>query len=227
MRAPPESKRIAADAYIHSLAHALLTLSTHHAHLTDHTSTLSTLRTLLAHDLQTLQTTLRFITSAPALAPPPASLPRQTADYARQTKQLLPKLQEYADRLAALPLPTTASAGGGGAEGRPASPTKQQHARTRSRGGPANPYDTPGAAAQHLASAQAGPLSSANLHALARAEDEVAALRLGVARLEARVRAYRDLPPEREEARAVVREREAVLAGLRERRDGGFEALVG
>ncbi|KAL1618937.1 hypothetical protein SLS56_010354 [Neofusicoccum ribis] len=141
----------------------------------------------------------------------------ETADYVRQTKQLLPKLDEYATRLAAL-----------GAADAPA-PSSPKHTRTRSAAAaskPPNPLAAPGGGSRALASA-AVPASTARLEALAAAEAEVAALRAGVARAEAQVRAFGDLPAGREEAVRVVREREAVLAGLRERRDGGFEALVG
>ncbi|KAL0260029.1 hypothetical protein SLS55_005774 [Diplodia seriata] len=164
--------------------------------------------------------------SEPAFAPPPPSLSRQTADYTRQTKALLPKLQEYADRLAALPLPATDDFA---PPPSPHSPKKLTHTRTRSiPQRPANPFDAPGAAARYLAtSAGGGPLSSEALGELAAAEREVAGVRAAVARLEAQVRAYKDLPADRDEARRLVREREDVLAEMRERRDGGFEALVG
>ncbi|KAF9636230.1 hypothetical protein BFW01_g7125 [Lasiodiplodia theobromae] len=209
------------------LAHALLDLTTHAHTLTTHTATLSHLRHLLTADLHNLQETLRTITSLPAFAPPPPSLPRQTADYVRQTKALLPKLQEYADRLAALTLPSSSSSATAD-YAPPPSPRSPKHTRTRSiPQRPANPFDTPGAAARYLASsAGGGPLSSEALGALVRTEREVADVRAAVARLEAQVRAYKDLPADREEARLLVREKEGVLAEMREKRDGEFEALV-
>ncbi|GME35885.1 uncharacterized protein LTHEOB_4939, partial [Neofusicoccum parvum] len=117
-----------------TLAHALLAPTTHQAHLTTHATALTTLRTLLARDLAALQHTLRTTTAAPALAPPAPSLPRQTADYVRQTKQLLPKLDEYATRLAAL-----------GAADTP-TPSSPKHTRTRSAPAnkPPNPLAAPG-----------------------------------------------------------------------------------
>ncbi|OJD38090.1 uncharacterized protein BKCO1_5000196 [Diplodia corticola] len=218
------------------LAHELLATTTHTHTLTTHIATLSHLHDLLTTDLANLNQTLHTITTLPAFAPPPPSLSRQTADYARQTKALLPKLQEYADRLAALPLPGGAATTLDDVYPPPSpahSPTKKlTHARTRSipRPANANPFDAPGAAARCLATGGGGgggPLSSEALAALAAAEREVADVRAAVARLEARVRAYKDLPADRDEARRVVREREGVLAEMRERRDGGFEALVG
>ncbi|KAH7036456.1 hypothetical protein B0J12DRAFT_744362 [Macrophomina phaseolina] len=215
-----------------TLAHALLTQTTQSQTLTIHTATLHHLRTLLTTSLAHLRATLQEITAAPAFASPPASLPRQTADYLRQTKQLLPKLQEYSDRLAALPI----SASLVDADDAPPSPTKPRspkHTRTRSANANArhplannNPLAAPGAAAAYLASPAAGPLSSGALTALLAAEEEVSQLRALVVRLEAQVRAYRDLPADREEARRLVRERETVLADMKERRDGRFEALV-
>lgn len=210
-----------------TLAHALLTQTTHSQTLATHTETLSHLRTLLTTSLEDLRTTLSSITNEPAFAPPPASLPRQTADYVRQTKQLLPKLQEYSDRLAALPIAAAIADDAASASSPAKSP---KHTRTRSRAQssarPANPFAVPGAAAMYLASTGAGPLASGSLAALVAAEEEVSRMRGLVMRLEAQVRAYKDLPADREEARRLVREREGVLADMRERRDGRFEALV-
>ncbi len=81
----------------------------------------------------------------------------------------------------------------------------------------------------NLPSAAAGAdgLSSASIQRIAEMEGEVLGARERVLELEARVRAFEGLPQDREKARGVVREKERELEGLKRRRDGLFEGLVG
>lgn len=70
-------------------------------------------------------------------------------------------------------------------------------------------------------------LSSTSIAQVAGMEAEVLAARERVLELEARVSAFEGLPGDREQARKMVREKERELEGLRGRRDGLFEGLVG
>ncbi|KAK8229818.1 hypothetical protein HDK77DRAFT_415337 [Phyllosticta capitalensis] len=169
-----------------SLAHVLIAHSTSQAALAAHSESLHHLRLQLAATLLSLRRTHDALATDPALAPH-AALPRQTADFARQTKHLVPKLREYEERLAGL----AANSG------------------------------------THLLSSPLNPFSAAALSQLLAQTDELAALRRGVERLEGQVRAFRDLPADRDGARRVVRAREDTLRQLRAERDGAFEGLVG
>ncbi|KAF2086241.1 hypothetical protein K490DRAFT_66789 [Saccharata proteae CBS 121410] len=167
----------ATDAEPETLAHALISQTKHSHHLAIQQQTVSTLHAILGSDLQSLRAHLRSITSDPSFTAP-ANLPRQTADYTRQTKQFRPKLREYADRLNSLP--------------------------------------SPGSQA----------MSSASLDAVKEKELKMEELKKDVARMEARVKAFRDLPADRDEARQRVRARERELEALRRERDAGFGKLV-
>ncbi|KAF2144720.1 uncharacterized protein K452DRAFT_306499 [Aplosporella prunicola CBS 121167] len=210
-----------------TLAHALIAQNTHLAALTQQQAALLTLRNLLAQDLQYLETTHEELTTSPALAAPPA-LPRQTADFQRQTKQLAPKLREYEERLAALRPPTVPSPAPSPSRATfalSASPTRSSAFLDR-RPSSSTTASASSAAIAAAAASDALTSSSAALLHLRAAEDEALALRDEVAHLEGQVQAYRDLPPQREGARRLVRQREKMLEQLKAERDGRFEALV-
>ncbi|KAK8181966.1 hypothetical protein IWZ00DRAFT_563708 [Phyllosticta capitalensis] len=233
-----------------SLAHVLIAHSTSQAALAAHSESLHHLRLQLAATLLSLRRTHDALATDPALAPH-AALPRQTADFARQTKHLVPKLREYEERLAGLaancpwaPAGTaaarpstagsTASAGsnlgasaapGGG--GSPTLSRRALHSPPSSSSPSSAPAAAPPPAGTHLLSSPLNPFSAAALSQLLAQTDELAALRRGVERLEGQVRAFRDLPADRDGARRVVRAREDTLRQLRAERDGAFEGLVG
>ncbi|KAK7540674.1 uncharacterized protein J3D65DRAFT_616096 [Phyllosticta citribraziliensis] len=235
-----------------ALAHALISQSAHLASLSAHHDALAHLRLQLAATLHDVRATHDALTTDPALAPH-AALPRQTTDFARQTKHLLPKLREYEERLAALAAgcpwspanaasaarPSTAgsTASTGSTLGAAAPPGSTSPTLSR-RGANTAARRSPAAAAAggaeddvepptHLLSSSLNPFSASALAALVAQTRDVDALRQEVEASESQVRAFKDLPADRDEARRVVRAREAHLAQLRAERDGAFEGLVG
>lgn len=99
------------DADPETLAHALIHHTTTSASLSTHLDSLHTLQSYLTTHLTTLRTDLSTLHS-PAFSTP-ASLPRQTTDWTRQTKHLRTKLREYEDRLSSLTPATTTGSGAG------------------------------------------------------------------------------------------------------------------
>ncbi|KAK8190868.1 hypothetical protein BKA81DRAFT_307016 [Phyllosticta paracitricarpa] len=187
-----------------ALADALISQSTHSATLAAQQDALAHLRLQLAATLQDLRNAHELLSTDPALAPH-AALPRQTTDFVRQTKHLLPKLREYEERLAALAAncaPNAAARRSPAADDRHEPPT-------------------------HLLSSPLNPFSASALAALVAQTRDVDALRQEVEASESQVRAFKDLPADRDEARRVVLAREAQLAQLRAERDVAFEGLVG
>lgn len=166
-----------------TLAHSLIQQSQTSHRLTQHLTHLSTLSSYLETEHAHLRAQLDSLTTNPSFTTPPA-LPRQSADWNRQTKQLRAKVREYEDRLASLAL-------------------------------------QPGSAGA------ADAVSSASIARIAQMEEEAREARERVEQLEAEIKAFEGLPQDREKARKVVREKEKELEGLKRRRDGLFEGLVG
>jgi len=94
-----------------TLAHALIHHTTTSASFSTHLDSLHILQSYLTTHLTTLRTDLSTLHS-PAFSTP-ASLPRQTIDWTRQTKHLRTKLREYEDRLSSLTPATTTGSGAG------------------------------------------------------------------------------------------------------------------
>ncbi|KAJ9647192.1 hypothetical protein H2199_002179 [Coniosporium tulheliwenetii] len=163
-----------------ALAHTLINIHTTSHRLSQHLTDLSTTTSYLSAEHANLLAQLDSITTNPAFTTPP-TLPRETAAWTRQTKQLRAKVREYEDKLASLP----------------------------------------------SAAPEAEQLSSASIQRIAGMEEEVLGARERVLGLETRVQAFEGLPQDREKARGVVREKERELEGLKRRRDGLFEGLVG
>ncbi|KAK7520020.1 uncharacterized protein IWZ02DRAFT_490127 [Phyllosticta citriasiana] len=225
-----------------ALADALISQSTHSATLAAQQDALAHLRLQLAATLQDLRNTHELLSTDPALAPH-AALPRQTTDFVRQTKHLLPKLREYEERLAALAAncpwspanasatrPSTAgsTASTGSTLGAPGntSPTLSRHRSPNAAARRSPAADDRHEPQTHLLSSPLNPFSASALAALVAQTRDVDALRQEVEASESQVRAFMGLPADRDEARRVVLAREAQLAQLRAERDLAFEELV-